>query len=75
MSLTVSIARRDIYTADGRFDTSLYEIQTNSDGEFIQDLQLESAAELVLPGNQRRFLRKGLGKQVCGNCLQRWKCL
>lgn len=40
MSLTVSIARRDIYTADGRFDTSLYEIQTNSDGEFIQDLQL-----------------------------------
>lgn len=47
MSLTVSIARRDVYTSDGKFDTSLYEIQTDSDGEFIQDLQLESAAELV----------------------------
>lgn len=47
MSLTVSISRRDVYTSDGKFDTSLYEIQTDSDGEFIQDLQLESAAELV----------------------------
>lgn len=47
MSLTVSIARRDVYTSDGKFDTSLYEIQADSDGEFIQDLQLETAAELV----------------------------
>lgn len=48
MSLTVSIARRDVYTSDGKFDTSVYEIQTNSDEEFIQDLQLETAAELVV---------------------------
>lgn len=47
MSLTVSIARRDVYTSDGKFDTSVYEVQTNSDEEFIQDLQLETAAELV----------------------------
>ena len=47
MSLEVSISRRDVYTADGTFDTSVYEIQANEDGEFIQDLQLETAAELV----------------------------
>lgn len=47
MSLTVSISRRDVYTSDGNFDTSLYEIQTDTDGEFFQDLQLESAEELV----------------------------
>lgn len=47
MSLEISIGRRDVYTTAGAFDTSLYEIQTNSGGEFIQDLQLESAEELL----------------------------
>lgn len=48
MSLTISIARRDIYTTAGVLDTSLYEIQAESDGEFIQDLQLDGVAELLL---------------------------
>lgn len=47
MSLTVSIARRDIYTTAGEYDTTLYEIQTNTDDEFIQDLQLESVDDLL----------------------------
>lgn len=63
MSLTVSIARRDVYTSDGKFDTSLYDIQTNSDGEFIQDLQLDTAAELVA-------LRDALTHFIDNNILQ-----
>lgn len=51
MSLTISIGRRDEYTTDGRFDTSVYEIQANEDGEFIQDMQLSSAEELVILRN------------------------
>lgn len=47
MSLEISIARRDIYSTAGEFDTTLYEIQANADGEFIQDMQLESVADLV----------------------------
>lgn len=48
MSLTVSIARRDVYTTAGTFDTSLYEIQADSDGEIIRDLELEGAEELLI---------------------------
>lgn len=48
MSLTISIGRRDIYTTAGVLDTSLYEIQADSDGEIIQDLQLEGAEELLV---------------------------
>lgn len=47
MSLVISIGRRDVYSTDGRFDTSIYEIQAESDGEYIQDLQLEGAEELL----------------------------
>lgn len=47
MKAEISISRRDVYTTDGSFDTSLYEIQVESNGEYIQDLQLEGAAELL----------------------------
>lgn len=47
MSTSVSIARLDVYTVDGAHDTTLYEVRVDQDGEFLQDLQLESAAELV----------------------------
>lgn len=47
MSTSVSIARLDVYNTDGSHDATLYEVRVDEDGEFIQDLQLESAAELV----------------------------
>lgn len=47
MSTSVSIARLDVYNADGSYDATLYEVRVDEDGQFIQDLQLESAAELV----------------------------
>lgn len=47
MSLEVSIARRDIYTTDGTFDTSVIDIQVNTDEEFYQDLQFERPEHLV----------------------------
>lgn len=47
MSLVISIGRRDVYTTDGRFDTSVYEVQTESDGEYIQDIQLECAEDFI----------------------------
>ena len=47
MSTSVSIARLDVYNLDGSHDATLYEVRVDEDGEFIQDLQLESAAELV----------------------------
>lgn len=47
MSTSVSIARLDVYNPDGSYDATLYEVRVDEDGEFIQDLQLESAAELV----------------------------
>lgn len=47
MSTSVSIARLDVYNPDGSHDATLYEVRVDEDGEFIQVLQLESAAELV----------------------------
>lgn len=47
MSTTVSIARLDVFTVDGSHDTTLYEVRVDQDGEFLQDLQLETAEELV----------------------------
>lgn len=46
MSIEISVARRDVYTTDGSPDTTLYEIQANA-GDFIQDMQFETAADLV----------------------------
>lgn len=47
MNTGISIGRRDIYTTDGRLDTTVYEIQSESDGEYIQDIQLECAEDLI----------------------------
>lgn len=47
MSTTVSIARIEVFTVDGSHDTTLYEVRVDQDGGFLQDLQLETAAELV----------------------------
>lgn len=47
MSITISIARRDTYTYAGEYDTSLYEIQIDDNGQFVQDIQLETSDDLV----------------------------
>lgn len=47
MRARISISRRDVYTISGRFDTSLYEIQSNLDDELIQDMQLECVEDLI----------------------------
>ena len=62
MSAVISIARRDVFTVDGQIDTTLYEVQVEWDGAFIQDLQLESADELIA-------LRDALSAFIAGNSL------
>lgn len=47
MRAEISINRRDVYTPGGSLDTSLYEVQANIDNEYIQDIQLECAEDLI----------------------------
>lgn len=47
MRAEFSINRRDVYTSSGHFDTTLYEIQANIDKEYLQDIQLECAEDLI----------------------------
>lgn len=47
MRAEFSINRRDVYTTGGSFDSSLYEVQANIDNEYIQDIQLECAEDLI----------------------------
>ncbi len=47
MNTTFSIASFDVYTSDGQFDSTLYEVRIIEDGEYSQDIQLESPAELI----------------------------
>lgn len=47
MRAVISINRRDVYTPGGSYDTSLYEVQANLDDEYIQDIQLEHAEDLI----------------------------
>lgn len=47
MRAEISISRRDAYSTDGGFDTSLYEVQANIGNEYIQDIQLECAEDLI----------------------------
>lgn len=47
MRAVISINRRDVYTPGGSYDTSLYEVQANIGDEYIQDIQLECAEDLI----------------------------
>lgn len=47
MRAEISINRRDVYSTAGSFDTSLYEVQANIGDEYIQDIQLEHAEDLI----------------------------
>lgn len=47
MKAEISISRRDVYSSDGSFDSSLYEVQANIGNEYIQDIQLECAEDLI----------------------------
>lgn len=47
MRAEISINRRDVYSTDGGLDTSLYEVQANIGNEYIQDIQLECAEDLI----------------------------
>lgn len=47
MKAEISISRRDVYSSDGSFDSSLYEVQANIGNEYIQDIQLECAEDLL----------------------------
>lgn len=47
MKAEISISRRDVYSSDGSFDFSLYEVQANIGNEYIQDIQLECAEDLI----------------------------
>lgn len=47
MRAEISINRRDVYSTDGSFDSSLYEVQANIGDEYIQDIQLECAEDLI----------------------------
>lgn len=47
MRAVISINRRDVYTPGGSYDTSLYEVQANIGDEYIQDIQLEHAEDLI----------------------------
>lgn len=64
MSIEISIARREVYTTNGSFATSVYEIQANENDEIIQELQLDSAAELLC-------LRDALSHYIDTNNLKR----
>ena len=47
MRAVISINRRDVFSTDGSLDSSLYEIQANIGDEYIQDIQLECAEDLI----------------------------
>lgn len=47
MKAEISINRRDVYAPDGSFDTTLYEVSANIGNEYIQDIQLEHAEDLI----------------------------
>ena len=47
MRADISINRRDVYSSDGSFDTTLYEISANIGNEYIQNIQLEHAEDLI----------------------------
>lgn len=47
MSLEISIAWRDVYTTDGQLDTTFYEIHTEEDEEYAQEIHFDSPAALV----------------------------
>ena len=63
MSCTVSVSRKDIYTGSGEFDATVFEIQVEEGGEFVQDLQLEDASELIT-------LRNALSDYISKNNLE-----
>lgn len=63
MRAEISINRRDVYSTDGSFDTSLYEIQANIGNEYIQDIQLEEAGDLIT-------LRDALSEYIERNILK-----
>ncbi len=64
MSATVSIAQVDVYGIDGGYDTTVYEVRVD-DGNWEQDLRLESAAELVT-------LRNTLATYIHDNDLEQY---
>lgn len=47
MSTTIAISRLEVYTGDGIHDTTLFEVRVEEDQEFLQDIQLSSAKELI----------------------------
>ena len=47
MNAEISIARRDIYTSEGEFDTSLFEMRIAEDDDVIQLLCLDDARSIV----------------------------
>lgn len=48
MRAEISISRRYVYAPDGGFDTTLYEVSANIGNEYIQDIQLEHAEDLII---------------------------
>lgn len=63
MRAEISINRRDVYSTDGNFDSSLYEVQANIGNEYIQDIQLEEAGDLIT-------LRDALSEYIERNILK-----
>lgn len=51
MSISISIATRDIFTANGEFDTRIFELQTESDDILLQRIRLESIDDLIAVRN------------------------
>ena len=51
MSLSISIATRDIFTTNGEFDTRIFELQTESDDLLFQRIALESIDDLIAVRN------------------------
>lgn len=47
MRAEISITRRDVYTVSGSLDVSLYEVRANLNDEYIQDLRLDRADDLI----------------------------
>ena len=62
MSMDISISLRTVYETDGSFGDTFYEVEATED-EFIQNLQISRAADLVV-------LRDALSDFIDRNGLQ-----
>lgn len=51
MKTTVSIARTDVYTSFGQYDTTIYEVLVDDGDDFRRSIIIDSADELMALNN------------------------